>query len=118
MTTVVWFTDDLALLPAIESATSFANATLHVCIQMQDLPQTPVSIILWSPTSYNEAIDLQLTQRCNQVIQLIERDHHDLRLGPIKLKRAPRYYIVVPFEPEEAGMIIRGVAERAAKTRE
>ena len=105
MTTVVWFTDDLTLSPAIESATSFANARLQICTQMQDLPQTPVTIILWSPTSYDEAIYLQVTERCKQVVQLIKRDHHHQRLCPIRSKGAPRYYIVVPFDPEEAGIL-------------
>jgi hypothetical protein len=118
MTTVVWLTDDLGLLPGIEAATSFANATLQVCTQIQELPQTHIPIILWSPASYDEATYLQLTEHCDQVIQLIVRDNHHQRLCPIKSKGAPRYYIVVPFDPEEAGIIIQGVAERAAKARE
>ena len=83
--------------------------------QLQDLPLSPVDIILWSPTTYDESIYLTLTRHCHQVLQLIERDQHHKRLCPIKSKGAPRYYIVCLFDPEEAGLIIRGFAERAKK---
>jgi hypothetical protein len=113
MTSVLWLTDDLALQSDIERATSFANAELRICTRLQDLPPTPVDVILWSPTAYNETIYLALTEHCYQVLQLIEREHHQYRLCPIKSKGAPRYYIVIPFDPEEAGTIIHNVAERA-----
>jgi hypothetical protein len=113
MTTVLWLTDDLALQSDVERATSFANAELHICTTLEKLPRSPVDIILWSPDAYDEATYLALTEHCDQVLELIERGRHQLRLCPIKSKGAPRYYIVVPFDPEEAGTIIRGVVERA-----
>jgi hypothetical protein len=113
MTSVLWLTDDLALQSDIECAVSFAHAELRICTRLQDLPRTPVDVILWLPTAYDESTYLALTEHCHQVLQLIERGHHQHRLCPIKSKGAPRYYIVTPFDPEEAGTIIRGVAERA-----
>jgi hypothetical protein len=117
MTTVLWLTHDLALQPDIERAASFANAKLHIATHVQDLPPAPVDVILWSPAAYDEAAYLALTERCRQVLQLVERGGHQDRLCPIRSKGAPRYYIVTPFDPEEAGAIIRGVVERAMRAR-
>jgi hypothetical protein len=117
MTTVLWLTDDLALQPDIERAASFANAKLHICTHMQELPPTPVDIILWSPAAYDETAYLALTERCHQVLQLLERGAHQDRLCPIRSKGAPRYYIVTPFDPEEAGTMIRSIVERAMRAR-
>jgi hypothetical protein len=115
MITVFWLTQDLTLQPDIVQACAFAQADLRIGTNLHELPTQPVDVILWSPAMYDETTYLALTKHCYQVLQLIERERHHNRLCPIKSKGAPRYYIVIPFDPEEVGTIIRGFAERARK---
>lgn len=109
MTTVLWLTDDLALEAEIEQAVAFAKAELHIATSAEYLPRTPVDVILWWPTTNDEETYLTLTEHCHQVIQMVKRGQHQDRLCPIRSAGAPRYYVIVPFDPEELGTIIRHV---------
>ena len=113
MTTVLWLTDDLALEAEVEHAAAFAEAELHIATSAEYLPRTPVDVILWWPTTNDEETYLNLTEHCHQVIQMVKRGRHQDRLCPIKSEGAPRYYVVVPFDPEELGTIILHVVRRA-----
>ncbi|NOK63800.1 MAG: hypothetical protein GFH27_549283n32 [Chloroflexi bacterium AL-W] len=115
MATVLWLTDDLALEAEVEQAAAFAEAELHIATSVEYLPRTPVDVILWWPTTNDKETYLALTKHCHQVIQMVKRGWHQDRLCPFRSEGAPRYYVVVPFNPEELGTIICHIVRRARK---
>ena len=117
MTTVVWLTDDRAIQPAIEAAVALIPGSLIIIDQPSALPAPRVDVILWKDEHLAEATYQALLLRCMQLITLVARGQRQDRLGPLRSEGAPRYYVVVPFDPEELAAIVQCSLQQAARNR-
>lgn len=106
MYTIAWLTPDMTLLPEVEQALTFVPARLVIISDLSALPSLPVDLILWQDTMFDEEAYLMLKHQCPHVIHLVEHRQRQDRLCPITSAGAPRWYIVIPFDPEELGFII------------
>jgi hypothetical protein len=112
MELLTWVTEDLSYAHDMDLAATHAVVRLVTVASIEAIPDETV-LVVWSPNQYDEDDFLAIEKRCKRIITLVPRSKHHTRLCPIRGHVSPRWYIVLPFDPEEAGVIIRGAINRS-----